>query len=369
MQRTENLWDTFKEPAYTAEMTAKIRETVLPRKLRFMEVCGTHTVNFARFGLQNLLGENLEMVSGPGCPVCVTDTADIDLALELCRQKDVIVTTFGDVVKVPGSRSTLWAEKAQGRDVRVVYSPQAALDLARMEPQRQVVFLAFGFETTIPVILLALERARAEKIANFSLLAFHKTTPPAIRALLTDKACHIDGLLLPGHVSTVIGRRTWGFVEKEFSVPAVIAGFYAMDILSGIHLLLQMVKEEKPQVLNGYKRAVPEAGNSRALHLMAKYLEPFPATWRGLGRIPESGLQLKKEFRSFDAADRFGLSLPEALPSRECICGDILKGKRRPFDCPLFAAACRPQHPVGPCMVSSEGACGAYYQYEGRTVP
>ena len=368
MQPTDNLWPRFTRPDYTQGMAAKIREVPLPRKLRFMEVCGTHTVNIARFGLRNLLGRAVEMVSGPGCPVCVTHGADIDLALELAREKGVTVATFGDVMGVPGSDGSLWTEKARGRDIRVVYSPRAALDMARRERGKQVVFLAFGFETTIPAVLLTLERAMAEKIPNFSLLAFHKRTPPAVRALLAGKDCKIDGFILPGHVSTVIGRRAWDFIDEDFSLPAVIAGFDAADILSGIHELLKMTAG-KPRVLNAYRRAVTEEGNPRALHLLETYLELFAASWRGLGVIPDSGLKLKEEFHPFDAAKRFGLTPQKAAAPRGCICGDILKGKSFPSDCPLFAGTCRPDQAVGPCMVSSEGACGAYYKYGRRVLP
>ena len=365
----EKVWGRLQEPVISAGMMTSIREAASGERYRFMEVCGTHTVNIARFGLRTLLRDSLELISGPGCPICVTEPGDMDLAMELCRQDEVVLTTFGDVMKVPGTRGSLLEEKARGGDIRVVYSPQAAVDIAVREENRQVVFVAIGFETTIPVILLALERVVMEDISNFSLLVLQKTTPPAVRALLADKESRIDGFLLPGHVSTIIGRQAWDFIHKEFSLPAVVAGFDAMDILLGLHQLTRMRREKRPQVLNNYRRAVAEAGNPKAMQLMAAYLEPYASQWRGLGRIPASGLQLKEPFRHFDAAERFNLFRQETPSPPGCLCGEILKGKRRPFDCPLFAVDCTPHQAVGPCMVSSEGACGAYYQYERGAIP
>jgi hydrogenase expression/formation protein HypD len=369
MGNPEKVWERLRAQAVSTGMMAKIRETASGEGYRFMEVCGTHTVNIARFGLRAFLQDSLELISGPGCPVCVTEPGDIDLAIELCRRDQVILTTFGDVMKVPGSRGSLLEEKAGGQDIRVIYSPQAAVDMAASEGKRQVVFVAIGFETTIPVILVALERAVTDNIANFSLLVLQKTTPPAVRALLTDKESRIEGLLLPGHVSTIIGRQAWDFIREDFSLPAVVAGFDAMDILTGLYQLARMRQDKKPQVLNNYQRAVPEKGNPKALQLMTTYLEPYDGRWRGLGCIPGSGLKLKEPFRQYDAIERFNLSRREAPLPVGCLCGEILKGKKRPLDCPLFADRCTPLRAVGPCMVSSEGACGAYFQYERGGIP
>ncbi len=367
MLQKENLWNKLKEFKYAEEMVAKIKGSA-GQGLKLMEVCGTHTMNVSRFGLRKIFQGSLELVSGPGCPVCVTDLSEIDIALELCRQDKVTVATFGDMVKVPGSHSTLWEEKSRGRDVRVVYSPYDALEIARREKEREVVFLAVGFETTIPVILLTLEKAHQEKIRNFSILVLHKATPPAVKGLLQDENTAIDGFILPGHVSSIIGRKSWDFISRDYSLPAVVTGFDVMDILSGIHKLCLMAKEGKPMVLNDYKRGVLENGNPKALALIEKYLEPFPAMWRGIGEIPDSGLYLKKDYQEYDALKRFDLTLPETVYPKGCICGEILKGRKKPFDCPLFSTACSPIRAIGPCMVSSEGACAAYYQYE-REVP
>lgn len=333
------------------------------RPIRLMEVCGTHTVSIFRSGIRSLLPETITLISGPGCPVCVTDQAEIDAFVALARFPEVTVATFGDLMRVPGSASTLAAERAAGRDVRVVYSTMDALEIARRNPGRQVVFPGVGFETTAPTIAAAVLGAAREGLENFAVLAAHKTVPPALEALMELEDVRIDGFILPGHVSVVIGLEAYRPFFERHRIPCVVAGFEPADILGAVAELVRQIEAGAPRLVNAYLRAVTAAGNRRAQQLLAEVFEPVDACWRGIGRIPGSGLAIREKFAAFDARRRFALEGSEAPPPRGCACGEILIGRKTPPDCPLYRQVCTPMDPVGPCMVSSEGTCAAYYRY------
>lgn len=336
----------------------------LGRSIRFMEVCGTHTVSISRSGLREALQDCLLLSSGPGCPVCVTDYRDIDLAIALCRAApQVTVATFGDMVRVPGSRSSLEREKARGSSVKIFYGPHLAVEFAGQNPDREVIFLAVGFETTMPAVALALEAAVRDRVRNFSILSLGKLVPPALEVLLADPELQVDGLILPGHVSAVIGRESQEFIAARHRVPAAITGFADLDILLGLHSLLQQLEQGQARVENQYRRVVKEHGNPQARAIMEKYFVPTDASWRGLGLIPGSGLALRAEYRAYDARCKFPVQVEPPLLPQGCRCGDLLKGKISPVDCRLFGKACTPLKPIGPCMVSTEGACAAWYNY------
>ena len=355
----------FRAPELSRRLVRGVKAR-LKRPVRLMEVCGTHTMAISRSGIRGALPAGLELRSGPGCPVCVTDQSDIDLMIGLGRVPGVIVTTFGDMMRVPGSATTLERERAAGADVRVVYSPLDAVDIAAALPGREVTFLGVGFETTAPVAALAVLEAERRGIPNFSLYSAHKLVPPALRALLDGPAPGIDGFLLPGHVSTVLGRRGFQFLADEYRAPAAITGFEPADILYGIQMVLEMLESGQPAVKNAYPRAVREDGNPEARRAMDGVFEPAAVPWRGLGEIPSSGLALRAAYAGRDAARRFGLERRPAAAPRGCRCGEVLRGRTVPAECPLFGTACTPAAPVGPCMVSSEGTCAAYYQYGGK---
>ncbi|MFU8890091.1 MAG: hydrogenase formation protein HypD [Anaerosomatales bacterium] len=352
----------FRDPAVAGRLIEAIH-TIATRPMTFMEVCGTHTVAIAKNGLRDVLPGSIRLLSGPGCPVCVTSNADIDTAIEFARQPGVIVTTFGDMMKVPGSRSSLSREKADGRDVRIVYSPLDALALAGREPDKQVVFIGVGFETTVPLIAAAIKRAAGSGLGNFSVYSAHKTVPLALEALVNDPEVAVEGLILPGHVSSIIGLEPYRFLAEEYSVPSVITGFEPVDVLQGVWMLAKQLAEGRAEIEIAYTRGVPEGGNPTALALIDEVFEPTDAEWRGIGVIPGTGLAIRGAFEAYDALQRVPVN-PE--PPREipgCQCGEVLRGVTLPYECRLFAKACVPEHPVGPCMVSSEGSCAAYYRY------
>lgn len=362
-------FDAFRNPQLARDLIAAINRTVeeAGRPLNLMEVCGTHTMSIGRYGFRSVMPAGLTLLSGPGCPVCVTANRDIDRAIALARIPDVTVATFGDMMRVPGSSTTLAAEKAAGRDVRMVYSPIDAVDLAERAPERQVVFIAVGFETTAPAIAATVLEAQARGLANFSVFCAHKTTPPALRAIADDPETKIDGFILPGHVSTITGLAPYRFLVDEFGIPGVVTGFEPVDILTSVELLCRMAARGEARIENAYQRGVSADGNPVARALVDQVFEPCDAVWRGLGTLPSSGLAVRPAFADFDAARRFGEQL-DALtePTREpagCRCGDVLRGAIAPSACPLFGRACTPEHPVGPCMVSSEGSCAAYFRY------
>lgn len=352
------------DPDLCRALLARLERALAGRSLRFMEVCGTHTVSIFQSGLRSLLPSNVVHLSGPGCPVCVTHESEVALFLDLANRQDTILATFGDLVRVPGADGkSLKSARAAGARIEVVYSPLDAVSLARANPQQKVVFAGIGFETTAPAVAAAILTARAQGIANFLVLSLHKLIAPALRHLLADPEFKPDAFLLPGHVATITGLAPFAFISADFHKPAVVAGFEPVDILLALCLLAE--NESTPVVVNAYKRAVDDSGNARALALLTQVFEPAPARWRGFGEIRASGLAIRPEYVEFDAMAVFGLALPASSPSPGCRCGQILKGALAPRDCPLFAKKCTPANPVGPCMVSTEGSCAAWYKYGG----
>lgn len=328
------------------------------RKYRFMEVCGTHTHSFSRWGLRSLLRDVVELVPGPGCPVCVTSQGQIDVVGQLV-EKGVVVFTFGDLMRVPGSTGSLEEMRASGAKVHVAYSPVDAVEYARAHPQEKVVMVGIGFETTAPAFASVIIK---NPLGNFYFLSFLKLIPPALSALLESGDIRLDGFLCPGHVSTIIGLRPYRFIPERYGLPAVVAGFEPVDMLLGILKLIEL--QESPAVFNAYPRVVREEGNTEAQKLMEEVFEPVDVEWRGLGVIERSGLVLRKKYDRMDAMKAFNLKIEEKILNPLCRCGDILCGKALPPDCPLFGSSCTPDTPLGPCMVSSEGACSAWYIYE-----
>jgi hydrogenase expression/formation protein HypD len=352
----------FRNPEHARALVAAIEEAAT-RPMTLMEVCGTHTMAIAKNGLRDVMPANIRLLSGPGCPVCVTANADIDVALEMARQPGVILTTFGDMMKVPGSYSSLARERADGHDVRVVYSPLDALALAEATPEAHVVFLGVGFETTAPTIAITIREAARRGVANFSVLSLHKTVPAALGALVNAPEVQIDGFILPGHVSTIIGSEPYRFLAERYGVPGAITGFEPVDVLQGVWMLAKQLSEGRAEIEIAYTRAVMPEGNTVARTAIAEVFEPTDAEWRGLGIIPGTGLAIRPEFAAFDARMRVPVTPPEPREIRGCQCGDVLRGVVLPYECKLFARGCTPEHPVGPCMVSSEGSCAAYYRY------
>ncbi len=352
------------EAGYSASLVEEI--TALTRKpIRFMEVCGTHTVSIFRSGIRSLLPQSLELISGPGCPVCVTPVGEIDQAVALAREEGVVLVSFGDVMRVPGSSSSLNQERASGRDVRVITSPLDAIEIARKEPHKRIAFFAIGFETTSPAIAAAITEAKRQGIRNLWILSSLRLIPPAMRALLSSGLVQIDGFLLPGHVSVIIGKAPYTFIARDFSLRGVITGFEPLDILEGVAMLLRQIREGRAEIENQYTRAVQDEGNEHARITMGEVFNPVGARWRGLGTIPDSGLALREEFKEMDAAVGFDISYEDIADPPGCRCGEILQGLTIPSHCPLFGTRCTPEDPVGPCMVSSEGSCAAFYKYGG----
>lgn len=354
--------NAFRDPEIAKGLVAAIR-SVDVGKVNIMEVCGTHTVAIAKNGLRDLMPDNVRLISGPGCPVCVTSNRDIDIAIEYCRRPDTIVTTFGDMMKVPGSYSSLSREKADGADVRIIYSPLDALAIAEKNPDREVVFVGVGFETTVPLIAAAIKRAQESGIDNFSVFSAHKTVPEALRALVNDPEVAIDALILPGHVSTIIGLEPYEFLATEYGVPGVITGFEPVDVLQSVWMLLKQVAEKRGEIEIGYGRGVMPEGNPVARQMIDEVFEPVGSEWRGIGVIPNTGLGIRAEYAEYDALKRLPVEPPEPKDIKGCQCGDVLRGVVLPFECKLFGRGCIPEHPIGPCMVSSEGSCAAYYRY------
>jgi hydrogenase expression/formation protein HypD len=331
--------------------------------ISIMEVCGSHTMAISRFGIRDVLPENVKLLSGPGCPVCVTDAGYIDAALTLAR-RDVIIATFGDMVRVPGSSQSLSDARSEGADVRVCYSPSQALEFAAEDPSREVVFMAIGFETTMAPVTTLIPSAMEMGLENLSLLTAFKLVPPALSALIADPEVKVDAFICPAHVSAIIGANAYRPYVEDHGVPCVVCGFEPLDILYGIDNIVSQFLEGKRLLVNQYNRVVRDEGNAAAQSLFDRYLTPVDAGWRGIGIIPHSGLGIRTEYEKYDAAKRFGVSTMGGAPDPGCMCGDVLKGKIVPADCPMFGEACTPAHPVGPCMVSSEGSCAAHYKYE-----
>lgn len=353
--------------AETVELIKKVAQLAEgKKKLRFMEVCGTHTVAIFRSGIRQILPENVELVSGPGCPVCVTNDEYIDKAIEYSRRKDFVVVTFGDMLKVPGSRSSLSAAVAEGADVRIVYSPLDCLKLAKENSSKKIIFLAVGFETTAPTQAATVLAAKAQGIKNLFMLSAQKLVPPALKFLLGDTAVKVDGFLLPGHVAVVIGANAFNFLSEEFKVPSAIGGFEAEEILTALGSLLEQIDSGRAEVANDYRAVVKAEGNVAAKKILAQVYEVTDAEWRGIGKIPASGLKMREEFSEFDIERVEPIELEHVEKKSACRCGEVLRGVINPTECPLFGKACQPLHAVGPCMVSVEGVCAAWFKYGGK---
>lgn len=333
------------------------------KTIRLMEFCGGHTHAIMRYGIRQLVPKTVEMRSGPGCPVCVTATADLDKAIALAQLPKVIITTFGDMIRVPGSYSSLQQAKAEGADIRIVYSAIDAIETADANPGKSVIFIGIGFETTAPTIAASILKAQQRKIENFYVLSLHKLTPPVMKALLDLGEVKLDGIIGPGHVSVIIGSYPYEFIPNSYGVACVISGFEPLDILLCIDKLVEQVENGQPKVEIAYPRGVKPEGNSKALQLMEEVFEIGGADWRGIGTVPQSGLKIRREYEHFDADKAFSVSLKPVREPKGCRCGDVIRGAAIPPECKLFRKVCTPERPVGPCMVSSEGACAAYYQY------
>jgi hydrogenase expression/formation protein HypD len=352
----------YRDPAIAQSLLHQLK-AASTRPIRLMEVCGTHTMAIFRHGIRTMLPETINLLSGPGCPVCVTAQGDIDACVALSRRKKTIVATFGDLMRVPGSGSSLQRETAEGADVRMVYSPMDAVKMAAEHPHKEVVFLGVGFETTAPTIAAAVLSAKQMKLVNFSIYCAHKTVPAALDALMKNPRVRIDGFLLPGHVSVIIGVKAYQPFFDQYHIPSVVAGFEPVDVLRAILELVMMFENDRPALDNVYPRAVTTSGNCQARQVMERVFIPCDAPWRGLGVIARSGLAIRPQFAQFDAVRRFNLEVVERPEPKGCACGEILSGTRTPPECSLFGKLCTPIHPVGPCMVSSEGTCAAYYRY------
>lgn len=356
--------DEFRDPKLIGKVAREIRAAAdTNRAYNIMEVCGTHTMSIFRFGLKDMLPQNIKLVSGPGCPVCVTPNAYLDKAIAIANMDNVIIATFGDMLKVPGTTSSLEKEKAKSADIRIVYSSLEALDLARRNPYKEVVFLGIGFETTAPTVAQSILIAKQEVLKNYSVLCGHKTMPKVLELLVSDGSIGVDGFILPGHVSAVIGSRPYGFLSDKYKKRCVISGFEPLDIMQSI---LMLIKQKTPKVEVQYNRITCRDGNLLAMNSIRTVYNPSDSVWRGIGCVKCSGLKIKKTYSGFDAQVKFD---PKPEISREnpgCFCGMILKGVKTPYDCPSFSKTCTPEQPRGACMVSSEGTCAAYYKYRDK---
>ncbi len=355
--------EEFRNKKAALHIADKIKEYQFKRPLQIMEICGGHTITILKFGIHDLLPDFVALKSGPGCPVCVTSNNYIDTALALSEIDDLIITSFGDMIRVPGSQTSLLIKKQEGQDIRVCLSATDALEIAKANPDKEIVFLGIGFETTAPTVASALKTAKINNIKNFSVLSALKTMPEAMDVLLIDKDVKIDGFICPGHVSIITGLEMYEDIVKKYTVPCVITGFEPTDMLSSIEKIIAQISSGDIKVENQYTRAVTSRGNLLAQNLMAEVFKKQDINWRGIGRIPLSGLGINDKYRDFDAEKKFKIKVPEAPEPKGCICGDILKGIKTAVDCPLFAKKCTPEHPVGSCMVSAEGNCAIYYRF------
>ncbi|WP_442598298.1 hydrogenase formation protein HypD [Neobacillus sp. D3-1R] len=327
-----------------------------------MEVCGSHTMALAKTGIKTRLKGHVQLIAGPGCPVCVTDQKSIDAMIQLSEGENRILCTFGDMMRVPGSKYTLMKAKTDGRDIRVVYSPLDSVKIAEENPNKEVIFLGIGFETTIPILALAVREAERKKLTNYSVWMTTKLVEPVIRALLDSGEVKLDGFLLPGHVSIVLGSNSYQYLVEDYHLPGIITGFEPVQLLSSIYKILQLLLENKAEIINDYTFVVTNEGNLVAQSLLKEYLEPFDEEWRGMSAIPKSGLVLKEKYAQFDAKKRFKVSIGEPRKTK-CRCGEIIRGLITPEECVLFNKGCTPVNPIGPCMVSTEGTCAAHYRY------
>ena len=345
------------------DIIKKIQQSSI-KNIHIMEVCGTHTEAMSKLGIRQLVEPNITLLSGPGCPVCVTSEAYIDAAIDLVEHPNIILATFGDMMKVKGSRENLTEQKEKGKDIRVVYSPLESITLAQVNKDKEIIFLAVGFETTAPLIGLAVKIAQEKGIKNISFLIGMKRMEPILHHILSDKHHNIQGLICPGHVAAVKGEEYFKFIVELYNIPAVITGFEALDIISALYFLMQQQGEDKKTFKNLYKSCVTVNGNKRANQLMEEVFTSCEGQWRGIGNIEDSGFSLRENYKSYDAADRFGVRTLEKV-ARACICSETLLGKKLPSSCGFFGKACTPQQAIGPCMVSSEGACSIFYKYKG----
>ncbi|MGH3663328.1 MAG: hydrogenase formation protein HypD [Micromonosporaceae bacterium] len=357
--------DEYRDADKAEALAAKIKGLCEPgRRYKFMEVCGGHTHTIYKHGLEDYLPEEITLVHGPGCPVCVIPMGRVDDAIHIASQPDVIMTSFGDMMRVPGGRGSFFDAKAAGCDIRMVYSPLDALKIAKNNPDKRVVFMAIGFETTAPSTAMTVLRAASEKVENFSVFCNHVTIIPAIKAILDSPDLRLDGFLGPGHVSAVIGCRPYEFISSDYRKPLVVAGFEPLDVLQSVYLLLRQLFEGRCQVQNQYARVVPDAGNRAALRAISQVMELRPHfEWRGLGFISHSALRISEAYAQHDAERIFSLPGVRVADPKACQCGEVLKGVLKPWECKVFGTACTPETPIGTCMVSSEGACAAYYNF------
>lgn len=366
--------EEFRDPAAAKGVLKAIQDVVTEigatrdKPVHIMEICGGHTHAIFRYGLDRLTPDGIEFIHGPGCPVCVLPMSRIDECVELAERPEVIFCTFGDAMRVPGTRKSLLQAKADGADIRMVYSPLDALELARRNPDREVVFFGLGFETTTPSTALSIQQAAREKLANFSVFCNHITVPPPIKALLDDPHMILDGFVGPGHVSMVIGTHPYDFIAKDYGKPIVVAGFEPLDLLQSVLMVLHQIRDGRAEVENQYARVVPDDGNPVSLAAIADVYEPRPTfEWRGLGEIDASGLRIRHAYRCYDAEGKFGVGYgagPRLVAEPEgCACGQVMTGRIKPTGCPQYGTGCTPEMPLGALMVSSEGACAAYYQY------
>ncbi len=333
------------------------------RHIRIMEVCGTHTMSIAKNGIRGILPNEIELISGPGCPVCVAPTGAIDACIAVAENKDMLLVTFGDMIRVPGSQKTLQQTRSEGGNVAVVYSPLDALNLAISNPQKEIVFAGIGFETTVPIVAATIKRAKEQDIKNFSVLCMHKNVPHVLKALVNDSEVGVDAFILPGHVSTIIGSKPYEFLAQQYHVPGVIAGFEVIDILQAIAMIVKQLADDNSKIEIAYLRGVSKDGNTKAIAIMNEVFEEADSVWRGLGNIALSGFSIRKEYANYCAQYKFGIEFANVADPAGCRCADVLRGVIRPSECPLFGRVCNSVNPAGPCMVSSEGSCAAWHRY------
>ncbi|MDF2606014.1 MAG: hydrogenase isoenzyme formation protein HypD [Bacillales bacterium] len=332
------------------------------RKPAIMEVCGSHTMSLARTGLKRVLKDHINLISGPGCPVCVTDQQSIDSMIELSNGDNRIICTFGDMIRIPGSKKSLFEAKTEGKDIRVLYSPTDSIRIAEENPDKEVIFLGIGFETTIPILGVVIKLAEEKNLNNFSMWVSTKLVEPILRALLDSGEVMLDGFLLPGHVSIVLGEDQYSYIVDDYGISSVISGFEPVEMARGLFKLLNLLNNNEKSIINDHKCMVSKSGNLHAQNILKTYFEEVDEAWRGIGVIPKSGLDIREEYKKFNAKYKFNITIGEVRKTK-CKCGEILKGLATPEDCPVFGKGCTPANPIGPCMVSSEGTCAAHYQY------
>ena len=354
--------EEYRNPELARKLLDRIH-AISRKPARLMEFCGGHTVAIFKNGLRQLLPSNIEMLSGPGCPVCVTASADLDRAIDMGRLPGVIIASFGDMIRVPGSYTSLQKDRAEGADVRIVYSAQDAVAIAKDNPDRKVIFIGIGFETTAPTIAASILQAEKLGLKNYYVQSLHKVAPPIMKAILDLGEVNLNGIICPGHVSAIIGTKPYDFIPRDYGIACAVSGFEPVDMLLAVERLVEQIENSDPKVENAYARGVKAEGNLPALKLMETVFEPGDANWRGIGMVPGSGLVIREKYAAFDADRNFEVDPGPTIEPKGCLCGSILRGVATPLECRLFKTTCTPEHPVGPCMVSSEGCCATYYQF------